>query len=146
MDDSYVDHYDNLTNSLPCLFQARNSGLLQPSVNNWDWYNTVSLVDNNDDKKTFLKYKQHPDYFFWPASGYQTKNTIFVYRLNMKNVKAGLGFAQAGNDVWIKLAYPSLKIIEITKMPSAMNSRQFGCGLITSNGDLMLTSIALNKR
>ena len=34
----------------------------------------------------------------------------------MKNAKGGLGFAKAGNDVWIKLAYPSLKLIEIKEL------------------------------
>jgi hypothetical protein len=132
--DSYIDHYDSITHTLPCLFQARNSALLQPSANDWNWHNTVALFDSNSNDKTFLKYKQHPDHFFWPASGYQLKDTIFIYGMNMKNVKGGLGFAKAGNDVWIKLAYPSLKIAGIEELPS-MDSIQFGCGLITNNND-----------
>jgi predicted alpha-1,2-mannosidase len=133
--DSYINDYDSITHSVPCLFQARNSGLLQPSANDWSWHNTIALADTNSDKKTFLKYAQHPDHFFWPASGYQIKNNIFIYGLNMKNVTGGLGFGKAGNDVWIKLAYPSLKIIDIKELPSAMDSIQFGCGLITDKND-----------
>ncbi|MGN6296330.1 MAG: hypothetical protein ACTHM7_06075, partial [Ginsengibacter sp.] len=132
--DSYIDHYDSITRSLPCLFQARNSALLQPSANDWNWHNAASLFDSNNDDKTFLKYKEHPDHFFWPASAYQLKDTIFIYGMNMKNKKGGLGFAKAGNDVWIKLAYPSLKIIGIQELPS-LDSVQFGCGLITNNND-----------
>ncbi|MEP6684420.1 MAG: GH92 family glycosyl hydrolase, partial [Parafilimonas sp.] len=133
--DSYVDDYDTTTHSVPCLFQARNSGLLQPSANDWNWHNTIALANNSSDNKTFLKYAQHPDHFFWPGSGYQIKDTIFIYGLNMKNATGGLGFAKAGNDVWIKLAYPSLKIIDIKEMPFALDSIQFGCGLITNNND-----------
>ena len=132
--DSYIDHYDSITKSVPCLFQARNSALLQPSANDWNWHNTTALFDSSSNDKTFLKYKQHPDHFFWPASGYQLKDTIFIYGMNMKNVKGGLGFAKAGNDVWIKLAYPSLKIAGIKELPS-MDSIQFGCGLIRNNND-----------
>jgi predicted alpha-1,2-mannosidase len=132
--DSYIDHYDSITHSLPCLFQARNSALLQPSANDWNWHNTIALVDNSSNK-TFLKDKQHPDHFFWPASGYQLKDTVFIYGMNMKNVKDGLGFGKAGNDVWIKLSYPSLKLLDIKELPSSTDSIQFGCGLITDNGD-----------
>jgi hypothetical protein len=132
--DSYIDHYDSITQSVPCLFQARNSALLQPSANDWNWHNTTALFDSSSNDKTFLKYKQHPDHFFWPASAYQLKDTIFIYGMNMKNEKGGLGFAKAGNDVWIKLAYPSLKITGIEELPS-MDSIQFGCGLVTNNND-----------
>ena len=132
--DSYVDDYDSATRSVPCLFQARNSGYLQPSANDWNWHNTNAL-SSNDGNTTFLKYAKHPDQFIWPGTGYQLKDTIFVYGLNMKNISGGMGFAKAGNDVWIKLAYPSLKIIEVKELPSAMDSIQFGCGLITNHDD-----------
>ncbi len=127
--DSYIDHYDSITKTVPCLFQSRNSALLQPSANDWNQSNTISLTDNKSNDKTFLKDKKNPDHFFWPGCGYQWNDTIFIYGMNMKNAEGGLGFAKAGNDVWIKLLYPSLKTIGIQELPGA-DSTQFGSGLI----------------
>ena len=58
--DSYIDHYDSITQSVPCLFQARNSALLQPSANNLDRNKTISLVDKKSNDKTFLKDTAYP--------------------------------------------------------------------------------------
>ena len=41
--DSYIDHYTQQPNSVPCLFQSRNSGLLQPSANDWNIANTTCI-------------------------------------------------------------------------------------------------------
>ncbi len=133
--DSYIDHYDSARQTVPCLFQARNSALLQPTAVDWNINHTILLADSKNTDKTFLKYKDHPGQFIWPASGYQLHDTIFIYGMNIKNAKGGLGFAKAGNDVWIKLLYPSLKTIGINEMPSTLDSIQFGCGLVANNND-----------
>lgn len=127
--DSYIDEYDSITKTVPCLFQARNSALLQPSANDWQQANTIVLTGNKNHDKTFLTDKNNPNHFFWPGCGYQLNDTIFIYGMNMKNAKGGLGFAKAGNDVWIKLLYPSLKTIAIQELP-ASDSIQFGSGLV----------------
>lgn len=127
--DSYIDEYDSVTKTVPCLFQARNSGLLQSSPSDWNKANTISLTGNRGSDKTFLADKKNPGHFFWPGCGYQLNDTIFIYGMNMKNAKGGLGFAKAGNDVWIKVLYPSFKTIAIQQLP-ASDSIQFGSGLI----------------
>ncbi|MFT3751152.1 MAG: GH92 family glycosyl hydrolase [Agriterribacter sp.] len=127
--DSYIDRYDSTDKTVPCMFQARNSALLQPSVSNWNSSNTISLTNSKSTDKTFLKDKKTSNHFFWPGYGYQQHDTIFVYGMNMKNAKGGLGFAKAGKDAWIKLQYPSLKTTGIQYLPTP-DSIQFGCGLV----------------
>ncbi|MGN6354581.1 MAG: DUF4185 domain-containing protein, partial [Parafilimonas sp.] len=127
--DSYIDEYDSITKTVPCLFQARNSALLQPSANDWHQANTIVLTGNKSHDKTFLTDKNNPNHFFWPGCGYQLNDTIFIYGMNMKNAKGGLGFAKAGNVVCIKILYPSLKKIAIQELP-ASDSIQFGSGLV----------------
>ncbi len=130
--DSYMDDYDAGTKTAPCLFEARNSALLQPSHNNWNWAATSTL---NNARNTYLQDAAQPGHFLWPGCGYQQKDTVYVFGLNMKNVTGGLGFAKAGDDVWVKIKYPEMKPVSYSYIPG-LDSIQFGLGIIndTANG------------
>lgn len=124
--DSYMDDYNAATKSTPCLFEARNSALLQPSRNNWKWIDTRTL---NTGRNTYLQDASQPGHFIWPGCGYQQKDTVYVFGLNMKNVTGGLGFAKAGDDAWIKIKYPEMKIVGYSYVPG-LDSIQFGLGVV----------------
>jgi len=123
--DSYMDDYDTATKSAPCLFEARNSALLQPA-NNWHWQNTRTL---NKGEHTYLQDAAQPNNFLWPGCGYQLKDTVYVFGLNMKNVTGGLGFAKGGDDVWVKLKYPQMEVVGYSYVPG-LDSIQFGLGIV----------------
>lgn len=124
--DSYMDDYDVATKSTPCLFEARNSALLKPAGNSWNWQDTHTL---NNGQNSYLHDAKYQDNFFWPGCGYQLKDTVYIFGLNMKNVKGGLGFGKAGNDAWIKITYPDMKIAGYDYLPG-LDSIQFGLGVI----------------
>jgi hypothetical protein len=129
--DSYMDDYDAATKSAPCLFEARNSALLQPVRNNWAWAGTRAL---NPGRNSYLEDASQPGHFIWPACGYQLKDTVYVFGLNMKNAKGGLGFAKAGDDVWVKIKYPQMQVAGYSYVPG-LDSIQFGLGIITDTAN-----------
>lgn len=53
MGDSFVDDYDSVTATVPCLFNVRNAALLQPA-NDWNWRNTQTFIGNGPGIKKFF--------------------------------------------------------------------------------------------
>lgn len=133
--DSYIDEYNAAAGTVPCLFQARNSALLQPATHSWQPGKTRTLFSLHNEGKTYLQDTVQPSNFIWPSPGYQLIDTIYVFGLNMKNSSGGLGFAKAGDDVWIKIKYPEMQPVGFSYV-AGLDSIQFGIGLIpdTVNG------------
>src|ERR1700712_3866900 len=42
--DTFTNDYNPATGTVPCLFNVRSCGLLQP-LNNWDWHQTSTLLN-----------------------------------------------------------------------------------------------------
>lgn len=116
--DTYIDHYDSTTGTVPCLFNVRNSALLQP-LNNWQWRQTRTLLSNGPGLKNFLKNSTNSNHFIWPSSGIQLGDTVYVYCNRMKNIKkkGGLGFGSNGPPVWAKLTLPDMKVVSFSPLP-----------------------------
>lgn len=128
--DSFIDHYDSVSKTVPCIFQVRNSALLQPS-NNWQWQQTKILLSKEPGAKGFLINK--PDStFIWPGCGFQLKDTVYIYCHTMKNVKEGLGFGKGGPPVFAKLKFPELNVVGFSELPDFYDVG-FGNGFIVDS-------------
>ncbi len=98
MGDSHIDDYDAKTKTVPCLFQVRNTALLQP-INNWNRAATTTLTGKGPGLLSFLKNNPADSLFCWPGAGIQLKDSVYVYCSSLKNQGSGaFGFAAAGND------------------------------------------------
>lgn len=112
--DSYTNDYDSLTKTVPCLFNVRNSAMLQP-LNNWNWRHTPTLLSAA--KGSYIKSSTADNLFNWPGTGFQLKDTAYIMCFSMKNVSTGLGFDAAGPDVFAKIKLPGMTIAGYQPLP-----------------------------
>jgi hypothetical protein len=127
--DSHIDDWDPATGTIPCLFQARNAGLIH-EMNNFEAART--LVGSGPGLRSWLKNSTNETEWFWPLSGFQRGATVYIYLSAMRKTAAGgmWGFENIGHDVWAKIAFPDLKPISYSPLP-AFNGITFGMGFVT---------------
>lgn len=133
MGDSDIDNYDSVKQQMTCLFQVRNSCLLQPSKTDWDWNNTQTLIGNPfPGFQSYFKNKADDDYFMWPGNGFQVEgnDTIYVYNSPLKT--KGRGWEQDGNELWAKVRSTDMKVLGYTELPD-FNGINFGQGIAKLN-------------
>ena len=128
--DSYIDHYDSATKTVPCLFQVRNCALLQPANHSWQWQQTQTLLSTGEGSKSYLKNKPDGTYFMWPGAGVQVKDTVYILCLSLKNVPGGLGFDSAGPPLLAKIKFPEMRVAGFTELSQDFNGVGFGQGFI----------------
>jgi hypothetical protein len=126
MGDSYIDHYDTVTHTMPCLFQVRNAALLQPT-NDWNPQRTATLLGT--DKGSFFKNTPDPQYLIWPGAGYQQGDTVYVYGMNIQMKGTGaLDFGSGGNDLMVKIKLPEVKVVDYDTLQH-LSGITFGLGM-----------------
>ncbi len=133
MGDSDIDNYDSVKQQMTCLFQVRNSGLLQPSKTDWNWQNTQTLIGNPfPGFQSYFKNKADDDYFMWPGNGFQVEgnDTIYVYNSPLKT--KGKGWEQDGNELWAKVRSSDMKVLGYSELPD-FNGINFGQGIANLN-------------
>lgn len=129
--DSYVNQLNPKTGTLPCLFDARNAVLLQ---NTNDPRRPRTLLDSKSDDKSFFRPAaagagKSPSWF-WPASGFQFDETIYVYLTELqKTPQGGMWGFKASGDYLAKVAFPEMKVTGYVKLPS-FNGISFSCGFV----------------
>jgi hypothetical protein len=129
MGDSHIDDYNPADKTVPCLFQVRNTAMLQP-LNNWDNRQTSTLLGNESGLKSFLKNRPNDSFFCWPGAGIEIDNSVYIYCTSLKNQGSGaFGFAKAGNDFIAKLSVPEMKVTDYLSLPD-FNDINFGIGYI----------------
>lgn len=114
--DSFTNDYDSVTRTVPCLFNVRNCAMVQP-MGDWDWHHTPTLL--NPQKSTWLRSNPADNYFNWPGSGFQLKDTAYIMCFNLKNVTTGLGFAAGGPDVFAKIKLPEMTVAGYRNLPES---------------------------
>ncbi|TDW96333.1 hypothetical protein [Dinghuibacter silviterrae] len=130
MDDSYINNFDTLGGTMPCLFQVHNDVLAQP-YNNWNWVNTPTLLGDSASVPSYLKNNSNNNYYIWPNAGYQRGDTVYVYGMNIMAASGGLGFASGGNDFLAKISFPSLTVVGFDTLQN-FNGISFGIGFDTA--------------
>jgi hypothetical protein len=123
--DSYVDCYRDGT--IPCLFQVRNCAMLHHKD---DLQNVQSLTGKHPGTKSFFKNGPAEDPWFWPVSGFQHSNSVYVYLTTLKKKGSGnLGFASTGQDHLARLTFPEMEVAAYIPLPN-FNGVDFGTGFI----------------
>jgi hypothetical protein len=129
MGDSHIDDYNPADKTVPCLFQVRNTALLQP-FNDWSTRHTETLVGSSTGLKNYLKNNSNDDFFFWPGAGIQLKDSLFIYCSSLKNKGAGaFGFASTGNDCMASVSVKDMKVQRFRVLPD-FNGINFGIAFI----------------
>src|SRR5687768_3339408 len=123
--DSYVDCYRDGT--IPCLFQVRNCAMLHHQD---DLQNVRSLTGKHAGIKSLFKNAPAEDPWFWPVSGFQHSNSVYVYLTTLKKKGTGnLGFASVGQDHLARMTFPKIEVAEYRALPN-FNGIDFGTGFI----------------
>ncbi|HMJ67224.1 MAG TPA: DUF4185 domain-containing protein [Candidatus Binatia bacterium] len=121
--DSYVDCYRDGT--VPCLFQVRNVAMVHHKD---DLQHVRPLLGKHG--KSLFKNATNDETWFWPESGFQQSNSVYIYLINLKKAGSGpLGFAAIGRDYWGKMKFPELDTIDYIPLPS-FNGIDFGAGFV----------------
>ncbi len=126
--DSHVDDFEAATGTIPCLFQARNVGLLHSKK---DLQNAQTLIGNRPGFRSWLRHPVTDTEWFWPLCGFQNGNVVYVYLSALRKTGAGgmLGFESTGHDYWAKIKFPEMEAVEYAALPS-FHGITFGSGFV----------------
>lgn len=78
MGDSFIDNYNQVDNTIPCLFQVRNAILLQDIANPSE---ITTILDDTQTgvNRTPVKLGVNDPTYFWPAHGYTKGDTAITF-------------------------------------------------------------------
>jgi len=126
--DSHVDDYDPATGTTPCLFQTRNAAMIHDRN---DLQTPVTLVGRGPGFRSFFKASPDDNEWFWPLSGFQNGDVLYVYLAALRKTAAGgmWGFESAGRDYWAKIKFPELRPIMYSPLPD-LHGIAFGVGFV----------------
>lgn len=76
--DTHLDGYMSSDNTIPCLFQARNSMMVQDKAHPDEF---ITILDQTQIEmgRTPVKDPSNPDLYFWPGHGYSKGDTTIVF-------------------------------------------------------------------
>jgi hypothetical protein len=126
--DSYIDNFDVVTQTVPCLFQVNNAGILNTAPG---WNSATTLLGNQTGIKSYFKlFSDASGKKFWPGDGYLYGDTVYVYLEEIQLTGAGsFGFTATGQNYIAKIKYPEMTVSSYSLLP-AMDSVFFGIGII----------------
>lgn len=115
--DSYIDHYDESTQTVPCLFQARNAalemGISNPaSQRTLIGENSYTLFEGGDS-----------NYWTWPGPGLVKDDAVYVFQARLRNTgEEGMwGFETVDSLYIAKMHIPTMKVTEYMCLGSRNN-------------------------
>jgi hypothetical protein len=78
MGDSYIDNFNPADTTIPCLFQVRNSMLVQNILQPTEF---ITILDNTQTgvNRTPVKYAVNDNTYFWPGHGYVKGDTAIIF-------------------------------------------------------------------
>lgn len=108
--DSYIDNYDAVTKTVPCLFQVRNAGVLMGIK---DPQSNPSTLLGTGSPKSYLAVGTNAAYWFWPGAGYQKGDTCYVFlsRILATGAAGGFGFEEVDSQYVARI-----KVSDMTKL------------------------------
>jgi len=137
--DTHLDNLNAATNTVPCLFQVRNSMMVQDAV---DRNQFITILDNtkNDINRTPVKMVNNDTTLFWPGHGYVRGDTVTTFWFRYHNTKLTTIGIYA-----VKMYWPSLTdataIKSIKKIPvndAALKYFEFGNAVIADEASNFL--------
>ena len=138
--DSYIDDYDPATHSVPCLFGANNSVLLQPK-GDWDWRHTITQPGSDGSQSFF---KAQPGNFIWPLTGFQHGDTVYIFCLNLHKNGPGQYDMQSMGDTWAKIYVPTMQVVSYSHLQD-FGDITFGEGFIKEKRFIYTYGLSKNK-
>ena len=139
--DSYIDDYDPATKSVPCLFGANNSVLIQPK-GDWDWRHTITLPGSAGTASFF---KAEPNNFIWPMTGFEHADTVYIICLNLHKNGPGQYDMKNEGDSWAKIPLSTMKVEKYTRLPDTLDGIGFGQGFTKEDGYEYAYGLKQNK-
>ncbi|CAN5387292.1 hypothetical protein BH09BAC1_BH09BAC1_10270 [soil metagenome] len=124
--DSHIGNYEAATQTVPCLFQVNNAGLVN-SISNPGQMTT--LIGTGSPASLYEHPGSWPEFLFWPGAGYQLGDTIYAFLNNIATTGTGLGFTSGGADYVAKMTFPGLAVAGFEQLP-AHNGIDFRIGFI----------------
>ena len=116
-----------------CLFQVRNSCLLQPATKSWNWKAASTLTGNPlGGTQSYFKNKADDAFWIWPENGFQpaANDTMYVYTQSYKQKGVGaFGFIADSFPMWSKVLASTNKVVQY-KYLQDFNDIDFGCGFV----------------
>jgi hypothetical protein len=79
MGDSYIDNFNAADTTIPCLFQVRNSILVQNILEPADEFITVLDYSQTGVNRTPVKASLNANSYFWPGHGFAKRDTAIVF-------------------------------------------------------------------
>jgi hypothetical protein len=79
MGDSYIDNFNAADTTIPCLFQVRNSILVQNILEPEDEFVTVLDHSQTGVNRTPVKASLNSNAYFWPGHGFAKHDTAIVF-------------------------------------------------------------------
>lgn len=125
--DSHIDDYDADAGTIPCLFQVRNAAMVHHKN---DLRHSQTLLSHKPDNRSLFQHPADNRLWFWPVSGFQHGDTIYIYLTLLQKAGDGgpLGFKAIGH-YWGKMKFPELEVAAYVALP-ASNGIDFGCGFV----------------
>lgn len=125
--DSYIDCFDSLTGTVPCLFQARNAAAI---IGNSPPFKFSTLY-NNSGTGSFFEFGGDRNYWFWPESGFCYNDTVFVFLARIKSTgQQGMwGFERVDSAYVAKIHLSDPETVYYSTLPSMANI-DFGCSVV----------------
>lgn len=129
--DTHLDNLNPADTTVPCLFQVRNSMMVQDAV---DRNKFIIILDNtkNDVNRTPVKLKDNDTTLFWPGHGYVLGDTVTTFWLRYHSTKLTTIGIYAVKIYWPDFtdatAIKSIKKIPVNQ--NALADFEFGNALI----------------
>ncbi len=134
--DSHIDSFNPKTGTIPCLFQARNAGIVQQKNSFKD---AETLVGTGPGFRSFFRREPVNDPWFWPLLGFEHKNSLYVYLTELRQKGTGtFGFENTGRDFIARMELPELKVAEYIPAPH-FDGRGFGLGFVKEKDGYIYT-------
>lgn len=137
--DSYMDCLDSVTNTVPCLFQARNAAMIMDNLN------LEFTTLKNSGEASFFVSGNDRKYWFWPGSGFMNGDTVYVFLSRLKSTgEPGMwGFAGVDTNYVAKMHLSDLSEVTYHILPSA-HGITFGVSTIKDGKFTLIYGIRSN--
>lgn len=128
--DSHVDQALSNDNELPCLFNTRNSIMVQDANDLTHFTTYYDTLGTDPYTRQFIKVTGEDRITYWPAGGFTFQNTAYLFwnRYEEDNTDSLLGVRFVGMVI-AEVSLPDITLSKIT--PLADTTLEYGMAIIT---------------
>lgn len=128
--DSHINDFDAVSQTVPCLFQVHNAGLLMGITNP---ANPTTLTGSGNPASYFAVGSDN-NYWFWPEAGFENGDTVYVFLSRIHSTGTGdWSFAKVDTNYVAKIANHNFSQISYCILPSS-SGITFGSSVLKDSG------------